>query len=59
MKKILTSTKKFVRRHQTGIVWGGIAIAVITIQSKNLKAMTEFIEEKDLWNEFRPEDANF
>lgn len=50
--KIVDSARGFVRRNQKAIVYGTIAVSVIVLQHKGIKSMSEFLEDKGLYEEY-------
>ena len=52
MNRITVSTKRFIRRHQKGIVMGGVAVAIIAMQSNQLKSQVAFMDEKGVLDEY-------
>jgi hypothetical protein len=52
MNRITVSTKRFIRRHRKGIVMGGVAVAIIAMQSNQLKSQVAFMDEKGVLDEY-------
>jgi hypothetical protein len=52
MNRITVSTKRFIRRHRKGIVMGGVAVAIITMQSNQLKSQVAFMDEMGVLDEY-------
>lgn len=52
MNRITVSTKRFIRRHRKGVVMGGVAVAIIAMQSNQLKSQVAFMDEKGVLDEY-------
>ena len=47
-KKMATLFKNHVKDHKSAYVWGGIAVAAITLQQRNLKCFYSFLESEGI-----------
>lgn len=52
MKKIIVSTKGFVRRHKEALVVGAALGTVAVLQARGITSLNEFLKDKDLFNEY-------
>lgn len=60
MKNKIASAKNFVKRNERRIMLGTIAVisTVTVLQQSGIKSLNEFLEEKDLYDEYYSNDED-